>query len=110
MIERKPLQVQAYDFIKNKILTDELQLDTMYAETKIAKEMGISRAPMRDAIQYLAQAGYIDIIPNKGFVPHQRTAADFLETFQIRCAIEGYNCVSSIVNLLYQQRSLILYL
>lgn len=87
---KKTLQVQAYEYIKNMILTGELEYDAIYSETKIAKEIGISRTPMRDAIQYLSQERYIDIIPNKGFQLHRMSMDDFIQTYQIRTAIEGY--------------------
>lgn len=90
MIERKSLQAQAYDYIKNMVLDGKLEYNHVYSETKMAKELGISRTPMRDAVQYLSQERYIDIIPNKGFCLHQMSMQDFFETFQIRTAIEGY--------------------
>lgn len=86
----KSLQLQAYEHIKNKILSGEMAYDEIYSETKIAKELGISRTPMRDAIQYLSQEKYIDIIPNKGFCLHKMGMQDFMETYQIRSAVEGY--------------------
>ena len=57
---------------------------------RLAKELGISRTPFRDAIHRLAQEGYIDIIPSKGFRLHQITERDVIETFQIRTALETY--------------------
>lgn len=96
----KSLQLQAYEYIKAKILNGELEFDQMYSETKIAKEMGVSRTPMRDAVQYLAQERYIDIIPNRGFCLHRMEEADFLEMYQIRCAIEGY-CAGHLASNVY---------
>ncbi|MCI6738771.1 MAG: GntR family transcriptional regulator [Intestinibacter sp.] len=90
MIEMKPLQLKAYDYIKDLILTHQLRDDEIYSETKIAKELGISRTPLRDAIHHLVEEGYIDIIPSKGFKLHKMTKQDVLDTFQIRSAIEGY--------------------
>lgn len=87
---KKSLQLQAYEYIKNLILSEKLQYNQIYSETKIAKEMGISRTPMRDALQYLSQERYIDILPNKGFCLHKMSMTDFMETYQMRTAIEGY--------------------
>lgn len=84
MIEMKPLQLKAYDYIKDLILTHQLRDDEIYSETKIAKELGISRTPLRDAIHHLVEEGYIDIIPSKGFKLHKMTKQDVLDTFQIK--------------------------
>lgn len=86
----KPLQMQAYEYMKEKILDNEFTPGEIYSETKIAAEIGISRTPFRDAIQRLVQEGYIDIIPSKGFMLHEMEVRDIVETFQIRTAIEGY--------------------
>ena len=86
-----PLNEQAYFYIQDMILTNHLSYQTIYSETKLAKEIGISRTPFRDAIHRLAQEGYVDIIPSKGFQLHQLTKRDIDETFQVRSALECYS-------------------
>ena len=84
------LQKYAYDYLKDMILSGKLIDNEIYSETKIAKEIGISRTPMRDALRHLSQEGFIDILPSKGFILHRLTEKDIMEILQIRCAIEGY--------------------
>ena len=62
------LQQEAYNYIKDLILTNRLDVNSLYSETKLSKELGISRTPMREALQCLSQDGYIDVIPSKGFL------------------------------------------
>ena len=45
------LQQEAYNYIKNLILTNQLDVNSLYSETKLSKELGISRTPMREALQ-----------------------------------------------------------
>lgn len=87
---KSPLQFQAYEHIKEQILSGELAAGTLYSETKLSARLGISRTPMREALQCLSQDGYITIIPSKGFMIRQLNDQDMLETIQIRCAIEGF--------------------
>lgn len=87
---KSPLQFQAYEHIKEQILTGQLAAGTLYSETKLSARLGISRTPMREALQCLSQDGYISIIPSKGFMIRQLNDQDMLETIQIRCAIEGF--------------------
>lgn len=84
------LQEQAYNYLKEMIANRKLEPGIVYSETKISQEIGISRTPVRDALQRLNQDGYIDILPSKGFMLHKMTLNDVLETYQTRCAIEGY--------------------
>lgn len=86
----RTLQELVYEHIIKLIKTKEIEPKKIYSETKMAKQLGVSRTPFRDAIHRLAQDGYIDIIPSKGFCIHQLTLKDVDETFQMRSAIEGY--------------------
>jgi DNA-binding GntR family transcriptional regulator len=103
MYTKNFLQSQAYDYIKEKILSGEFKPDTLYSETKLASEIGISRTPMREALQCLSQDGYISIVPSKGFQIRQLTDKDMLESIQVRCAIEGY-CTMVIATQLHTQK------
>ena len=85
-----PLNEQAYRHLQSLIIEGQFAYDRIYSETKLSKELGISRTPFRDAVHRLAQEGYIDIIPSKGFMLHQLTRQDIDETFQVRSALECY--------------------
>ena len=89
----KPLQIRAYEALKDMILGGHFEKGEIYSETKVSKELEISRTPIRDAVQRLAQERYIDVIPSRGFVIHEMTEQDLLETYQIRCALEGFCAV-----------------
>lgn len=91
MRSKSLLQLKAYDYIKNLILTNQLDVDTLYSETKLSKEIGVSRTPMREALQCLSQDGYINIMPSRGFMIRQLNQKDMRESIQIRCAIEGFS-------------------
>lgn len=84
------LNEQAYEHLRNLITENKLSYENIYSETKLSKELGISRTPFRDAIHRLVQEGYIDIIPSKGFMLHQLTRQDVEDTFQVRSALECY--------------------
>ncbi|MBO4991954.1 MAG: GntR family transcriptional regulator [Firmicutes bacterium] len=86
----KTLQALAYQHLKELITNHRLDYGTIYSETKVSQELGISRTPMRDAIHRLAQEKYLDIIPSRGFMLHRMTSTDVIEIFQTRSAIEGY--------------------
>lgn len=97
MLIKNSLQLQAYNTLKEQILSNTLAPDTLYSETRLAKELGISRTPMREALQCLSQEGYISIIPSRGFMIRQLNEETMRESIQIRCAIEGF-CVHHIVS------------
>ena len=90
MNDKTFLQMKAYNYIKEQILENKLEKDVLYSETKLSQEIGVSRTPMREALQCLSQDGYINILPSRGFTLRQLSERDMLETIQVRCAIEGF--------------------
>lgn len=84
------LQSQAYNTIKDQILSKSLDSEVLYSETRLAKELGISRTPLREALQCLSQDGYITIIPSRGFKIRRLDKETMRESIQVRCAIEGF--------------------
>ena len=95
MKEKSFLQQQAYDTIKESILSGEMEPNRLYSETKLSAQIGISRTPVREALQCLSQDGYITVVPSKGFMLRSLNEQDMEESIQIRCAIEGF-CVQVI--------------
>ena len=68
----------------------ELKLGTVYSETKISKMLNISRTPFRSALNRMAQDGFIDILPSRGFVLHEMTQSEFFDYIDMLCALEEY--------------------
>ena len=90
MADYKPLQEIAYEYMRKKITAGELEPGRIYSETKMAKEIGVSRTPFKDALVRLSQDRYIDIIPSRGFCLHVLSEQDILNTYQVRIAVEGF--------------------
>lgn len=65
-----PLQQQAYDNLKEMIVNERLKYGKIYSERQISEQMYVSRTPFREALQRLSQDGYVDILPQRGFMLH----------------------------------------
>lgn len=57
----------AYDTIRRKILSMELEPGTRIDEVSIAGELGASRTPVREALHQLSSEGLILIMPRGGY-------------------------------------------
>jgi len=90
MTEYRTLNTVAYDHLRKMIYGGELEFNKIYSETKLARQLSISRTPIRDALNRLAQERCIDILPNRGFMLHTPTQADIIEAYHVRMMIEGY--------------------
>jgi DNA-binding GntR family transcriptional regulator len=79
---------QAYQAIKNAIITHHLPPNTFLLEEQLAQELGLSRTPVRDALKRLAYERLVVITPNKGAVVSEISAADMQKIAVIREALE----------------------
>lgn len=84
------LSTYVYDAIKKSILYGELAADEKVTESSIAKTLGVSRTPVREALRSLCSEGYVKLTPNASFVVNKFTKKDAIEALEIRRQIEGF--------------------
>ena len=66
MAENNTATNKVCDYIKSKIIERVMFPGYNIVEENLAKELGISRTPLRRALSMLKDEGFVDIIPNKG--------------------------------------------
>jgi DNA-binding GntR family transcriptional regulator len=85
-----PLQEFAYNKCQELIGSGKLAPGQLYSEVAISKQLGISRTPLRTALQQLEKEGLIIRLPQRGFYVYEFKEKDIEELFDIRKAIEGF--------------------
>lgn len=83
------LKDKAYAAIKDAILTLTLEPGTPVVESDLAERLGISKTPVRDALQELEREGFVARIPFTGTYVTDVTTTDIIEVFQLRAVLEG---------------------
>ncbi|MDO9555910.1 MAG: GntR family transcriptional regulator [Atribacterota bacterium] len=83
------LSQKVYRILKTGIVKKYLKPGTKLLEVKIAKQMGVSRTPVREAIRELAAEGFVKMIPNQGVIVSIASIEDTQEVLQIRSVLEG---------------------
>ncbi len=81
---------QAYDVIKQGILCGEISSKKPISVGGLASELGVSRTPVRDALQRLQTEGFVQIFPNQGVIVRNLTSAEVTQMYELRIALEGY--------------------
>lgn len=86
----KPLQLTelAYEALRDSILSGHLKPGDIVNEIPLARELGISRTPVREALLELSSQGLVDILPRKGVRIKYFTEKDVHEVCEIREFIE----------------------
>ncbi|HVN96559.1 MAG TPA: GntR family transcriptional regulator [Syntrophorhabdaceae bacterium] len=83
------LRKKVLDHLREKILNGEIEADERLIETTLAREIGISRTPVREALHNLERERLIKAIPRVGYVVARMKEREMEEICKIRMAIEG---------------------
>ncbi|MGW9825793.1 GntR family transcriptional regulator [Brevibacterium sp. CS2] len=75
---------QALDEIRSAIITGELAEHTVYSAAALAKQLGMSLSPVREAMMSLVAEGTVEAVPNRGYRLVPVTEADLEEIILIR--------------------------
>jgi DNA-binding GntR family transcriptional regulator len=86
---RSNLREQIKDVILQRILDGDYQPGARLVETRIAQELGVSQAPVREALRDLEQLGCIVHEPFRGCSVRAFSAQELLEAFPVRAALEA---------------------
>lgn len=83
------LREQVYDTLRERIASGELPADSKFYEIALAKELGVSRTPVREALALLARDGLL-VQMARGFRFPRFTPREIMEIIEIRLLLEPY--------------------
>jgi DNA-binding GntR family transcriptional regulator len=85
-----PLTLQVYDILKNKIMHLQLRPGEILMVQSLAKELGTSRTPVREAVVRLEREGFVEAVEGKKFKVSVLTMKKVLEIHEIRKLMEQH--------------------
>jgi len=85
----KTLSGTAYRSIRQRLIEGKLPVGSRISEAALAREMGISRSPVREAIRTLANEGLLHQVPNVGCYVKEPDRRDLEELFELREWLEA---------------------
>jgi DNA-binding GntR family transcriptional regulator len=80
----------ATELIREAIIDGRLPPGQRLKEEELARELGISRTPVREALLILQTEGLVDAEPNRGAVVRSHDAGDLEDLYALRALLEGY--------------------
>lgn len=75
--------------LREAILDGEISTGRRLREEELAREFGVSRTPVREALQQLSSEGLVDTSLHQGAIVTQLTTEDILAIYVVREALEG---------------------
>jgi len=83
------LRDQVYEILKEGIISLKLKPGDRLNVSVLAKELGASATPIREALTRLEQEGFVETIPFRGGFVTQINDCDVEEIFELRELLEG---------------------
>ncbi len=85
---QKNLTLAAYDRIREMMLNYDIVPGQRLIFVDLAKQLGVSRTPVNNALSILAKEGYLDFVPNQGYSVHKLTKEEAESLYEIREILE----------------------
>lgn len=89
-IKTSLLAKQVYDQMRQHIMTRKYLPGEKLDMQSLADRFGVSRSPVKDAIQQLVHEGLLEVIPRKGTYVTDIQLEDFLEVIETRLMVEQW--------------------
>jgi len=87
-VSRSVLANQIKDRLLQDILSGHYPPDSRIVETRVARELGTSQAPVREALRGLEALGVVVILPFRGARVRRPSAAEVSEAYGVRAELE----------------------
>lgn len=87
--ESGPRGRSVYDRLRWDIVHGVLRPNEALIETELSERLGVSRTPVRESLQRLAEDGLIVMRRRRWYV-YEHTAAEIREIYEVRAAQEGF--------------------
>lgn len=104
-LENRTLREQVADHLREEILSNRLAPGEELGEVALARSLGISRGPLREALRQLASEGLVTIVPRRGAVVKRLTRQEFIDAYQVREALESLAIKLAVPRLSYADKA-----
>jgi len=85
-----PVREMTYEFLKSSVLSGHFTPGERLTEEHLAKRLGVSRTPVREALHKLESEGLIKPLETRGFIVSRDSKDEVEELFELRAILEGY--------------------
>ncbi|XAS68425.1 GntR family transcriptional regulator [Micrococcaceae bacterium Sec5.7] len=87
---------KAYEYLRDQILVDPGMQGKFVNEQELARDIGVSRTPVREALLLLVSDGLIELIPNRGALIPVISGRQIAELFELRGVLERHAAATTI--------------
>ncbi len=93
-----PLAKRALNALRHSIFTNELTTGVVYNEKSLARDLGISRTPVREALLELSSKRLVKFLPQKGVIINSFSNKEIDDVFETRTTLELFSIEKACLN------------
>ncbi len=86
---KTPLRAQVTAILRNEILSGRVKPGSILNERELAKQLGVSKTPVRESLTVLDHEGLVRTLPRKGYLVSGYTVQDVHNFFDLRMILES---------------------
>ncbi|PMR77517.1 GntR family transcriptional regulator [Billgrantia endophytica] len=90
IIQQRNLVEQVADYLTQSIISQHFAPGDRLSEVQLARDLGVSRAPVREAARLLESRGLLVSRPRRGFFVRALDAAELNDVFDLRLCLERH--------------------
>ena len=88
-LRRKPLKDEVFDVLHQDILSGKYAAGAWLRQDEVARRLGVSMTPVREALDLLVAAGMAERVAYRGVRILQPSGPEILEAYEMRIILEG---------------------
>jgi DNA-binding GntR family transcriptional regulator len=89
----------AFRYVRDAIMSGELEPGSRVGQDAIAKQLGISRMPLREALRRLEELGFVTIRPHRGAFVTEPDITEIRSTYAVRTLLESASAAQAAANM-----------
>jgi DNA-binding GntR family transcriptional regulator len=87
---RSFLKEEAYELLKQRLLDNDYPPGSFLSERQLAASLGMSKTPVKAALERLESEGFITVSPQQGIVVRELSVHEIADQYEIRAVLESY--------------------
>jgi DNA-binding GntR family transcriptional regulator len=89
LIQKRPLKEDIFDVLHEKIISGTYKPGHWLRQEDIAKQLGVSMTPVREALDLLVSTGLAERVPYRGVRVREMSTKDVAEAYGLRLILEA---------------------
>jgi DNA-binding GntR family transcriptional regulator len=89
-VARELFKNRAYDELRSRLFSNQYPPGTLLSERQLAAELGMSKTPIKAALERLEMEGFVSVSPQQGIIVCDLSDKEIADLYEIRIALEGY--------------------